>query len=106
MSRFGNLAKLLHVACLAAAAALLPQVVDAGPRYKVLERFDGAKGRQPSGPLVADEGGNLYGVTWRDQPAKLQEHRGPRLRCHLSDRGRWHLQRVLCLSGRKRRVCA
>lgn len=62
MSKIQNLAKLLFVACLAATALALPQAA-AAKRFTILHRFVASEAAYPSGGLIADAAGNLYGVT-------------------------------------------
>jgi uncharacterized repeat protein (TIGR03803 family) len=61
MSKHRNLTKLLLGAGLAATALALPHVADANS-YNVLKRLRHADGVGPSGPLIADAAGSLYGL--------------------------------------------
>jgi uncharacterized repeat protein (TIGR03803 family) len=64
MSRLGNLARLLFFASLnAAPLVMMPPAASAADTYTVIHEFRRNTGTWPSGPLIADAAGNLYGVT-------------------------------------------
>ncbi|HEY4115233.1 MAG TPA: choice-of-anchor tandem repeat GloVer-containing protein [Rhizomicrobium sp.] len=62
MPKIQNLARLLFVACLASAVSVMPQAA-AAKRFTIVHRFLPSEAKYPSGGLIADAAGNLYGVT-------------------------------------------
>jgi uncharacterized repeat protein (TIGR03803 family) len=78
MPKIQTLAKLLFVGCLAATAPALPQAASAKSSFTVIHRFVASEAAYPSGGLIADAAGNLYGVTRNGGPRnRICRHPGP-----------------------------